>query len=161
MKITCDINKIAETILKDSERDKFVKKYKPDRFKWGIELQTYDKWTTEQQGKIWRDFTLAGKLLNTSPEAIYSIVKTSKPTSHLFEKTEYVGTPERGKTIKCEKGLSQWSKDDCITGYDIIIEYLELLINSVYQEVVQVNWSSKENYGLPDWEFTGQPFSIN
>jgi len=158
MKITCNVAKLAESIIQDLEREKFLKQYNPDKFKWGIDLQTCDKWTTEQQGKIWRDFTIAGKLLETTPNAIYSIVKTAKPTSWLFEKTEWVGTKERGKEVVTEKGLSQWTKQDCIEGYDIIIRYLELIINSVYQEIVNVNWSSKENIDLPDWEFTGIPF---
>ena len=160
MKITCDVNKLAESIIKDYERNNFLLKYNPDKYKWGLEMSTCDKWTTEQQGKIWRDFTIAGRLLNTSANAIYSIIKTAKPTHHLFEKTEWVGTKERGKEVIAEKGLSQWTKQDCIEGIPIIIEYLELVINSVYQEVVKVNWSCQENLNLPDWEFTGMPFKI-
>ncbi|MFX0135469.1 MAG: hypothetical protein ACFFDN_17630 [Candidatus Hodarchaeota archaeon] len=160
MKITCNVAKLAESIEIDYERVNFLAKYNPDKFKWGIDVQTCDKWTTEQQSKIWRDFTIAGKLLNTSSNAIYSIVKTAKPTRHLFEKTEWVGTENRGKKIIAEKGLSQWTKQDCIEGYDIIIQYLELIINSVYQEVVKINWSCQENIDLPDYEFTGIPFKI-
>ena len=160
MKITCDVQKLAEAIIKEPERKSFLVKYPPDKFKWGIEMQTYVKWTTEQQGKIWRDFTIAATLLNTSANAIYSIVKTSKPTSHLFEKTEWVGTATRGKEVTTEKGLSQWTKQDCIEGYDIIMQYLEMVINSVYQEIVRVNWSSRENVNAPDYEFTGIPFEL-
>lgn len=160
MKITCNVNKLAESIQKDLERANFLAKFNPNKFKWGLEVQTCDKWTTEQQGKIWRDFTIAGKLLNTSPNAIYSIVKTAKPTRHLFEKLEWVGTKNRGKEIIAEKGLSQWTKQDCIDGYEIIMQYLEMVINSVYQEIVKVNWSCQENINMPDYEFTGIPFKI-
>lgn len=160
MILTCDINKLAESILKDYKRKEFLERYDPEKFKWGIDVQTYEKWTSEQQGKIFRDFTIAGKLLNTSANAIYSIVKTSKPTRHLFEKVEYVGTKERGKSVTTEKGLSQWTKQDCVEGIPIIIAYLEMVINTVYQEKVIVNWSSKENVDLPDFEFTGIPFKI-
>jgi len=158
MIINCDVAKIAEAIKNELQRKQFLQKYDPYKFKWGIELQTCDKWTTDQQKKIWRDFTIAGKLLNTSPNAIYSIVKTAKPTRHLFEKTEWIGNKDRGKNVICEKGLSQFSKDDCIEAFPIIIEYLEMVINTVYQEIVKVNWSCYENINLPDYEFTGKPY---
>ena len=160
MKLICDIKKLALAILNDQDRELFLKRYPPEKFRWGIELQTCDKWTTEQQGKIWRDFTIAAKLLHTSPNAIYSIVKTAKPTRHLFEKIEWVGTPERGKMVVTEKSLSQWTKQDCIEGIEIITQYLEMIINTVYQQVVKINWSSEENISKPDWEFTGIPFKI-
>jgi len=162
MKITVNVKKLSEAIIKDNERKNFLSKYDPDKFEWGMDVQTCDKWTTEQQGKIWRDLTIAGKLLNTSANAIYSIIKTAKPTRHLFEKTEWVGTEKRGKEVVTEKGLSQWTQSDCSEGIDIITRYLGLVINSVYQEVVIVNWSSKYNkkLNLPDFEFTGKPFRL-
>jgi len=160
MKITVNVKMLSESIIKDVERESFLSKYDPDKFAWGMDVQTCDKWTTEQQSKIWRDFTIAGKLLNTSANAIYSIVKTAKPTRHLFEKTEWVGTEKRGKEVVTEKGLSQWTKQDCIDGIDIITRYLELVINTVYQEVVKVNWSSQDNVKLPDYEFTGKTFRL-
>ena len=160
MKMKCDIEKIADSIISDSDRKKFNEKFQSEKFKWGIELSTCDKWTTAQQGKIWRDIGMAAKLLETSPNAVYSILKTSKPTSHLFRKIEWVGTKKRRKEVIVEKSLSQWTKEDCIDAFDLINSYLEMIINSVYQEVVFVNWSKKDNVELPDFEFTGKPFVL-
>ena len=37
MILTCDIKKLAESILKDYKRKEFLERYDPEKFKWGIE----------------------------------------------------------------------------------------------------------------------------
>jgi hypothetical protein len=161
MKITCDVECVADSILDENKRELFLKRFKPSQYPWGIELQTCDKWTTAQQGKIFRDFGLAAKLLETSTAAIYHIVKTNPLTRMFFEVTEWVGAKGRGKKVTRDKGLSEFTKDDCIEAIDPILDLLQMMVNSCYQEVVVINWSSKENeenqkkLGQPDYEFTG------
>lgn len=160
MKLTCNKDKLVEAIINPQQKETFLNKYGKSDFAWGMEIQTCERWSTKMQGKVWRDIGIAAKLLETKRDVIYSILKTAKPTRHLFEKTEWVGAKGRGKEVISEKGLSHWTKEDCSDGFELITDYLQMIINSVYQEVVKVNWSAEENIDLPDYEFTGQPVCI-
>lgn len=158
MKLIVKIDQLAEAVVDEVAREAFKKKFPIDKFPYGIEVATCDKWTTAQQHTIWRDIGIVAKLLETSKDAIYSILKTSEPTGHLFKTLEYVGFIDRGKLVEVEKSLSSWTKDDCVNALPIIREYLNMIVNSIYQEKVIINWSDKENIDLPDYEMTGEPF---
>lgn len=160
MKLTVKISELANAIIDEHARETFKDKFDLTQYPYGIEVTTCDKWTTKQQHTIFRDMGIVARLLETSKEAIYSILKTSEPTGHLFKKTEYVGTEERGKLIEVEKSLSGWTKDDCIVAIPVIREYLEMVVCSVYQQRVIINWSDRENVNEPDYIITDEPWQL-
>ncbi len=168
MEITVDIVPLRKAINNPRDREAFDKFIDGKEFPGGVRMRIYDRWTSKQQGTIHRDVGIAAKLLNTTSAAIKAILKTSRPTEHLFDGEEYVGTKERGKTIEIQKGFRDFSKDDCIEAIPLIREYLEMVINNVYQEIVVIYWSTEENKNRktingiapPDYEFTGKPFVL-
>lgn len=167
MKFNCKTSILATAISDDDKRKEFLEKHDPEKQPL-IEMQTYEKWTNLQQGKIWRDLQLYGKeIFLCSGEYIYKrVLQGDKcPFKHMFLVEEEITLKNKqGKTRKVkdayEKGLSKFTKEDCIALIEVMPEYLEALACQVYQEVIYFNWSCKATKleNNPFCEFTGLPF---
>lgn len=160
MKVICNVRSLAAAIIDTKAREQFLKRYPPDKYPGGIEMQTYERWTNQQQGKIFRDMGIAAKLLHCSPAAVRSLVENSPACKLHFETTERIGTEERGKDITRIKNLKEFTVTDCNELIPDMLEYLEHVIQSVYQERIVFNWSSRENHekGRKFCEFTGESY---
>lgn len=154
MTIICDINRLVESIKDEKEKADFVKKYPPSKHDWGIQMQPYCRWTNAQQGKVWRDFGIVAKLLETSADTVYTKTKNSKTLKKYFTVKSWVG--KLNKETEDEKGLSKFTVQDCNEIIPIYTDWWNQAINIIYQQVVIINWSTKENRdnSLPDYEFT-------
>ena len=162
MKIICYTYTLAETIQDDESRAAFLKKHDPDKQPW-IEMQTYERWTNQQQGKVWRDLENYGKeIFLCSGNYVYKkILQGDKcPFKNLFVEYETMTINGKERREELEKGLSKFTKADIIELLEVMPEYLEHLACHVHQEVILFNWSCKENQEAdkPFCEFTEKPY---
>lgn len=160
MEVTCNIDLLLAAITNDEDRKSFERFLNGRDFPGGVQVRLYNRWTSKQQGKLWRDIQKAAGEINLSSKHLYTILKSNETTRHLFRKTQTFYWKGIKKEIDEEKGFSDWSKQDVIDGMDIILEFMEYLIQLFHQEVVIFNWSSRTNKedGTTMFEYTGNPY---
>jgi len=160
MEVTVNIDLLLAAITIDQDRQAFERFLDGKEFPGGVQVRLYDRWTSKQQGKLWRDIQKAAGELNLSSRHLYTILKSNETTRHLFRKTETFYWKGTKKEIDEEKGFSDWSKQDVIDGMDVILEFMEYLIQLFHQEVVIFNWSSRTNKedGTTMFEYTDKPY---
>lgn len=164
MKVTCNTLLLAKSINDDADREEFLKKHNPEKQPF-IEMKTYERWTSEQQGKIWRDLCLYGKeIFECSGEYVYqNILQGDRcPFKNLFVTKESIKIKGKIREDTTKKGLSKFSKSDCIKLLEVMPDYLEKLACTLHQRVIKFNWSCRESKknNLPFSEFTKIPFDI-
>jgi len=162
MEVTVNTALLLAAITTNEDRKVFERFLNGKDFPGGIQVRLYDRWTSKQQGKLWRDIQKAAGELNLSSRHLYTILKSHEITRDLFRKTETFYWKGTKKEIDEEKGFSDWSKQDVEDGMDIILEFMEYLIQFFHQEVVIFSWSSKINKedGTTMFEYTGKPYRI-
>lgn len=161
MEVTCDVELLIDSIVNQWDAKSFRKYLGNKEFPGGVQIRIYNKYTMKQQAKLWRDIGKAADQVLWTPSKMYAVLQTSVATAHLFQEVNDIPwTNGRTKQVTSSKTFSAWSKQDVIDGMDIILEFMEYLIQDFHQEEIFFHWSSKENQedNVQMFEFTGRPY---
>lgn len=154
MILTVNTKKLFESIISPSHREKFVKLCEGKDFTWGMEIKIYDQKTDKQNSAAWVDYTIVGILLFTEKEQIYDICQQSPYLKEFFDIEEPIGFPNGMKTRTRKRGLSEFDKDEMCALIEKQRDFMQSLVDRVYQQNVIIRWACEENRHKPSFEFT-------
>lgn len=147
MKLLTQSELLRKSLINANERAKFDKYFSGNRSIEAMpitEISLPNRKTIKQNATIWRDFTIASKLMYCDPSFIYYKCLIAPILQDVWLKES-----DNGYDFKT---LSALTDDEASEAIPLIRDFLQGEINKKYQYWVGINWSCKENINKPDYE---------